>query len=189
MEFPDLGEQCNLRDCQELDFLPFTCQYCKKRFCEAHWRAADHSCARKDLIIDRQVPNCPICQQVVSLGPNEDPDTAVDRHISRECGQQRVRNAAKPKSNGCAHKRCKNKPIAFGTCPECTQRFCIPHLHVSDHECARRAASAPVGSVRSDMFSVFAPKRTATPRSGAPGSGRPVASTKTKTKDTGCICV
>ncbi|KAJ1740033.1 hypothetical protein LPJ68_004139 [Coemansia sp. RSA 1086] len=71
MEFPELGEQCNLKDCRTLDFLPFT---------DEHWKVDQHNCPRKDLIVDRRVPSCPICQQVISMGPNEDPDAVKDSY-------------------------------------------------------------------------------------------------------------
>lgn len=30
--FPDLGKHCQLLDCHQLDFLPFTCDGCKQVF-------------------------------------------------------------------------------------------------------------------------------------------------------------
>lgn len=44
MEFPDLGNNCTMKDCQQLDFLPVTCFYCEKLFCKTHFLPFDHSC-------------------------------------------------------------------------------------------------------------------------------------------------
>lgn len=44
MEFPDLGEACQLIDCKTLDFLPFICNYCRKVFCKHHFLAEAHKC-------------------------------------------------------------------------------------------------------------------------------------------------
>ncbi|KAJ2852660.1 zinc finger, AN1-type domain [Coemansia brasiliensis] len=192
MEFPELGEQCNLKDCRALDFLPFTCQYCKKRFCDEHWKVDKHNCARKDLVVDRRVPSCPICEQVISMGPNEDPDVVVDRHISRGCPQKQPKAKQRTKVTECTFKRCTKKSLVIDVCPSCRQKFCITHLHADVHECSRRAASAPVnGRSNNDVLNIFGSKRTAT-ASSTPGRGRPTPGTssqaKPKSKDSGCIC-
>lgn len=44
MEFPDLGKNCNWPDCKALDFLPFTCSYCKSVFCKDHFNSNSHEC-------------------------------------------------------------------------------------------------------------------------------------------------
>ncbi|KAJ2231070.1 zinc finger, AN1-type domain [Coemansia sp. RSA 518] len=142
---------------------------------ESHWRTEQHLCERTDLVVDRRVPSCPICNQVISLGPDDNPDTVVDRHIAQGCKQ----NQPKPKRNGCLHKGCKLKAVAFDVCPECEHKYCITHLHTSAHDCQGRPQR------RNDVLSVFAGKRTPTP-----SSRRPVAvkSRAAKSKDTGCIC-
>lgn len=38
----DIGVNCS--KCQQLDFLPFQCEYCKLIFCSNHRRLADHQC-------------------------------------------------------------------------------------------------------------------------------------------------
>lgn len=38
----DIGVNCS--KCQQLDFLPFQCEYCKLIFCSEHRRLADHQC-------------------------------------------------------------------------------------------------------------------------------------------------
>uniref|UniRef100_A0A7E4ZS52 AN1-type domain-containing protein n=1 Tax=Panagrellus redivivus TaxID=6233 RepID=A0A7E4ZS52_PANRE len=51
-EFPDVGAHCSFTACNQLDFLPVTCQACKKQFCGVHCSA--HGCSNKD---DRVIPD------------------------------------------------------------------------------------------------------------------------------------
>ena len=50
MEFPELGTQCTMEDCQQLDFLPIKCSYCIKTFCKTHSLPFDHGCTEYDNI-------------------------------------------------------------------------------------------------------------------------------------------
>ena len=40
-----IGAHCSNEFCHIKTFLPFTCQYCKLKFCEDHWRPEWHKCA------------------------------------------------------------------------------------------------------------------------------------------------
>lgn len=44
MEIPDLGKQCNVSTCQQLDFLPIECQFCNRSFCKEHFPPDYHGC-------------------------------------------------------------------------------------------------------------------------------------------------
>ncbi|XP_014272425.1 AN1-type zinc finger protein 1 [Halyomorpha halys] len=44
MEFPEVGAQCNIKECQTLDFLPIECSYCHMIFCKDHAQTAKHNC-------------------------------------------------------------------------------------------------------------------------------------------------
>uniref|UniRef100_A0A8C4QHY0 Zinc finger, AN1-type domain 1 n=1 Tax=Eptatretus burgeri TaxID=7764 RepID=A0A8C4QHY0_EPTBU len=44
----DVGRQCSLSSCKQLDFLPFTCDYCGHVFCLAHRKKDDHGCAESE---------------------------------------------------------------------------------------------------------------------------------------------
>lgn len=48
MEFPDLGTNCSWPPCKALDFLPFTCTYCKLVFCKDHYHFGKHECKSAD---------------------------------------------------------------------------------------------------------------------------------------------
>jgi len=53
MEFPNTGIQCSIRNCKQLDFLPFTCNHCQIIFCKEHFPTVSHSCSKfNDNIVD-----------------------------------------------------------------------------------------------------------------------------------------
>jgi len=44
-EFPTLGDNCSWKDCNDLDFLPIVCNFCKKNYCKVHFLPETHSCS------------------------------------------------------------------------------------------------------------------------------------------------
>lgn len=44
MEFPDVGERCSMKDCNQLNFLPFKCDHCLNIFCKEHFQTDAHKC-------------------------------------------------------------------------------------------------------------------------------------------------
>lgn len=47
-EFPDLGKQCDVEICKQLDFLPFICNGCSGTFCLEHRSKSSHDCTVED---------------------------------------------------------------------------------------------------------------------------------------------
>lgn len=45
MELPYVGQNCEAEDCNQLDFLPFVCDHCKKVFCLNHKSCDQHNCS------------------------------------------------------------------------------------------------------------------------------------------------
>ncbi|XP_043265886.1 AN1-type zinc finger protein 1-like [Colletes gigas] len=45
MEFPDIGTRCSIKDCKQLNFLPFVCNHCHDTFCKEHFHIASHKCS------------------------------------------------------------------------------------------------------------------------------------------------
>jgi len=67
MEFANVGTHCNLKDCNQQDFMPFECVYCKKIHCGSHRRPDDHQCeigGDEDL---NYVIICPICETRIKM--------------------------------------------------------------------------------------------------------------------------
>ncbi|KAI8324878.1 hypothetical protein GQ54DRAFT_284083 [Martensiomyces pterosporus] len=187
MEFPDLGKNCTRKDCNRLDFLPFKCQYCKRPFCENHWKVEQHDCPQKHLVVDMRVPDCPLCGAVVSLRRGEDPNIAVDAHIRAGC---KMVSSTPPayKSNACAYKRCHDKVLVLTKCPYCQLSFCLKHRFEGDHDCTRRGSSAPPaanGPKTGGMLKNIVPMKKGV--SVGPGSRSGGKAGAAKSKDSNCI--
>ncbi|KAL1925373.1 uncharacterized protein VTP21DRAFT_256 [Calcarisporiella thermophila] len=146
MEFPELGKHCAHSDCNQLDFLPYSCKYCKQSFCQDHWKALDHNCPEYTPF-DVRVPVCPICDQPVPINRGEDPNIKMNRHISDGCpptshssptstsGNGNGSNASK-KSNHCSFRNCRTRVLVPIVCSKCQLSFCVKHRLYSDHNCA-----------------------------------------------------
>ncbi|KAI7834992.1 hypothetical protein BX661DRAFT_175907 [Kickxella alabastrina] len=200
MEFPDAGEHCALEGCRQLDYLLTACHLCKKEFCADHWQVDNHNCTDKHKAVNRIVPDCPICEQPVSLRPNESANDAVNRHLDAGCKPTTPANALPPKPE-CAFKRCQEKTIVRTTCKVCAKSFCLKHRFEDDHNCERRNTSAPPGMLAAaaaqaaDVTKYFsrskseqrnghlsaASQRTTSNRRNVPTQN------KSKPKDSGCV--
>jgi len=131
MEFPDLGKHCSVPICKRLDFLPVTCNRCKLIFCDEHHKYSDHNCT---VTIDRRVPECPICGQIIEVLPSENVDEKVSRHIDAGCPKV---EGLKTTRYACTFPRCENTELQKITCPFCTKSFCLKHKHPRDHNCQK----------------------------------------------------
>lgn len=90
----DIGTNCAY--CRQLDFLPFTCSYCKLAFCESHRTQLSHQCP---------VPVPPLVQPhlkhnlptALSLFPDRDADLKViDEKLARATGRRLGSGPAAP---------------------------------------------------------------------------------------------
>lgn len=128
MEFPDLGAQCDFKECQQLDFLPFKCNLCTKTFCLDHRQHESHNCEKIETKKDRRATVCPACSQPVNVLPNEDPNQVVNRHIERGCKEE-------SKKKRCAYRGCKSSMLVPINCSYCNQDFCLTHRQGEVHRC------------------------------------------------------
>lgn len=57
MEFPELGSQCSVKECQTLDFLPIECSYCHMIFCKDHSQTSNHNCTAviDNVVVEKKV--------------------------------------------------------------------------------------------------------------------------------------
>jgi predicted nucleic acid binding AN1-type Zn finger protein len=140
MELPHIGQNCALRECNQLDFLPISCDACSSVYCLEHYRYERHNCD-KAKNRDFQVPVCPLCMEPVVGKRDVLPDIAVSEHIDRNCnGNEALKTKLKTafkKTNlqACSHRSCKQKDLIYLECNDCKSRFCIKHRHPSDHSC------------------------------------------------------
>lgn len=143
MELPHIGENCALKDCNRLDFLPVKCDACGDVFCLEHYQYEKHSC-KKAQNRNVQVPVCPLCSEPVASRANQLPDLAVSQHIDQYCKRNElIKNRRKPKTNlqTCTFKSCKQKDLIYLECSDCRAKFCIKHRHPNDHQCPGPSAT------------------------------------------------
>ncbi|KAF9154907.1 zinc finger, AN1-type domain [Actinomortierella ambigua] len=128
-----------------LEFLPYTCQFCKQLFCEDHWKLENHDCPNKDDAArqDKRVPTCPLCEKPVPIQKGEDPNVRMEQHIAAGCPEPST-TASKPiYTNACNVRGCKNKSAIPIVCGQCHQNFCLKHRYENEHACKGKAAAPP----------------------------------------------
>ncbi|KAI0510864.1 hypothetical protein KFK09_011474 [Dendrobium nobile] len=139
--FPDLGEHCQYDDCNQLDFLPFTCNGCRKVFCLEHRTYRSHTCPKADHS-SRTVAVCDICSASIEKKANEDDKDSLSRHEkSGTCDPSKKR---KPR---CPVPRCK-EILTFSNqsaCKVCNVKVCLKHRFPSDHSCRMTKLAARTG--------------------------------------------
>ncbi|KAI0561433.1 Zinc finger domain containing protein [Gracilaria domingensis] len=142
MEVDGLGARCALASCRTLDYLPFTCSSCSRKFCQTHAQPADHACTNPP---DNEVPTCPLCSAPVPVPAGSTRDAAVSRHIDQGCPRRARTN---PK---CMKLGCKTRDPVATTCPSCGRIFCLAHRIESQHDCTavrRTSNRLPKGGAR-----------------------------------------
>lgn len=65
--FGDIGSKCALPQCQQHDFLPFTCEACKSTFCLEHRTRESHNCAA--VTKEPAVFICDVCKKPCRVVP------------------------------------------------------------------------------------------------------------------------
>ncbi|CAM6015452.1 unnamed protein product [Sphagnum balticum] len=132
--FPNLGQHCSVSDCQQIDFLPFSCDACNKVFCLEHRTYANHKCTKANEQ-DVTVLVCPICSQSVRSVPNEDPNVTWERHVQTNCNPSNYAKANKKPR--CPVPGCK-EILVFSNkvlCNSCKREVCLKHRFGPDHNC------------------------------------------------------
>lgn len=68
MCFDNLGKDCALKECQQKDYLPFECKYCKQFYCLEHRSVVDHNCyvynqKKRKNILRKKTYYCFVCKK------------------------------------------------------------------------------------------------------------------------------
>ncbi|KAI0397782.1 AN1-like zinc finger protein [Xylariaceae sp. FL0594] len=120
-----VGEHCKLEYCNQLDFLPFLCQSCKKTFCLDHRTEDAHRCVNKGAWAARRR------------------EAQLARPAAGEGRRMRDLVSQKP----CAATDCKT---AIGTslvpgvhCANCNHDYCLKHRLREEHDCQSKI---PIGA-------------------------------------------
>ena len=134
---------CDEPGCHQLDFLPFTCPKCRRTFCLDHRDSAHHRCTF-DITAAKQMPHCPVCQQVVYVSAQESADAKVNAHILSRCTLHLMRDVqVEVKERRSQALRCDlvdgcSNRSAYSTvvCRKCHLQFCLTHRFPEQHKCS-----------------------------------------------------
>ncbi|PKC15638.1 hypothetical protein RhiirA5_370502 [Rhizophagus irregularis] len=114
MEFPNIGENCSFKGCSQLDFLPFWCGSCGKKYCLDHRYPNSHECFR--------------------WSENE----KLEEHLKSNCVLHLLSSIPIEKQK-CFITECKNKSeggvMVYVVCDGCGEAFCLKHRHPPAHQC------------------------------------------------------
>jgi predicted nucleic acid binding AN1-type Zn finger protein len=105
-----IGAHCHSEYCHIKTFLPFTCQFCRHKYCEDHWRPEWHSCdaaakatqAQKDIVTK--------------------PKPSIANH-DRQCYDAKCKTLIDTAAQPAVH------------CEECRRDYCLKHRMREDHDC------------------------------------------------------
>ena len=133
-ELLNIGQQCSATEqkCTVVDYLPYVCDHCKKRFCSDHRMPEAHSCEKWDQsMADRRALECelfvsflvafkkarilmeiigPLCSELIAIPPGEDPNLRLGRHVDRDCVVMHGKTAKQSTTPTCSRARC-GKPL------------------------------------------------------------------------------
>ncbi|XDG07253.1 hypothetical protein ABKA04_006868 [Annulohypoxylon sp. FPYF3050] len=145
-----IGKHCQLEYCNQLDFLPFFCQSCKKTFCLDHRTESAHKCAHAGAWAERKR------------------QAQLARPSAGEGKRMRDLVSQKP----CAAPECKT---VVGTslvpgvhCQGCNRDYCLKHRLREEHDCQNLV---PIGA-RPAQFDVAEQTRSAFARLKAWGAAK-----------------
>ncbi|KAG8384782.1 hypothetical protein BUALT_Bualt04G0154300 [Buddleja alternifolia] len=150
--FPELGSHCQHIYCRQLDFLPFTCNACRKVFCLDHRSYKSHDCPKSDAG-SRKVVVCEICSVSIETTGHggEDEKKILERHEkSGDCDPK------KKKKPRCPVRRCKDVLTFSNTaaCKNCGINVCLKHRFPADHACEQLRSSSSSSAISNNKFLV-----------------------------------
>jgi len=141
MEFHTLGKHCAQSDCQQLDFLPFTCDLCKNIYCLDHREYKQHNCSQIHMRKDAVVPVCPACHQICVLKKGEDPQERLSAHLLAGCPDE-AKTVIQQKKTTCSFRNCHGGELLPVVCNDCHMNFCLKHRFPTAHKCKGPATTS-----------------------------------------------
>merc|ERR1712127_438060 len=134
MEMPHIGKHCQLKSCNQLDYLPFNCKHCRFSFCLGHWKPEDHSCSEiKKINLPENSSQHKTSQH--SILQTKVTTTTSSGHSSSNKPEKPKK---KRKQNPCNMPDCNGYNLVKMGCGDCGVNFCVKHRFPEEHECLRR---------------------------------------------------
>jgi predicted nucleic acid binding AN1-type Zn finger protein len=132
LEHTDLGSHCEVEECNQRDFLPFTCDVCNKKLCLAHRTYIAHNCVGAGAK-DMTSIECPICLKTVKFARSDNVDAVWNDHYLNSCSGE----PAKKQIEVCSKPSCTINlgPSNKYECKNCRQNVCMSHRRPEDHDC------------------------------------------------------
>lgn len=133
MELPQVGKNCNLENCNSLDFLPVTCPFCQKTFCGDHRLPLNHQCSQWKQM---ELLQCEKCLLLIKASENLSTEETLKEHLKSNC-KIHVLPEAKAFDRKCSVKDCHDVDSRIGPilCEGCNGGYCLKHRHPSTHQC------------------------------------------------------
>mmetsp|Transcript_13752 Transcript_13752/g.20834 ORF Transcript_13752/g.20834 Transcript_13752/m.20834 type:complete len:336 (-) Transcript_13752:274-1281(-) len=152
MEFSHVGDHCQMKTCNQYNFLPTKCRMCHKVFCPNHYEYEKHNCSEAYRLENIPI-RCPICKYLLVIPPNMSPDVIVDQHIANHCkthidptdmyhkSQNSKSSSKKKNKRTCAKDGCHfNRMVK---CSYCKKKYCHLHRYEDQHDCPKYHPESP----------------------------------------------
>ena len=132
LEHTKLGKHCEHDNCNQRDFLPFSCDYCSKNLCLDHRYYSAHSCLGAQSK-DMTSIDCPLCSISVKFPKSKNVDEVWQDHYLTSCKQSSEQKVV----HRCFEASCQRVlgPSNLLTCGKCKQSVCLSHRVPEDHHC------------------------------------------------------
>lgn len=139
MEFENLKDRCNYQYCNQVCYLPLSCQSCSKKYCEKHKHEKAHDCSGES-VGSKMVVKCPICLELLKYTNEQIVDDVVSEHIlAKGCVAlgPKAHQDAKDSVQRCHANKCLAKLTSLNKiqCKRCRQWHCLKHRFEDDHSC------------------------------------------------------
>ncbi|KIW06139.1 uncharacterized protein PV09_03301 [Verruconis gallopava] len=115
-----IGAHCSSEFCHIKTFLPFTCQFCKLKYCEDHWRPEWHACSAAT-------------KQVEEQNRTKLPGRPTIKDHEKQCYNVKCKTLIDTAAQPAVH------------CDSCRRDYCLKHRMKEDHDCDNVPRPSPPG--------------------------------------------
>ncbi|KAK4528945.1 hypothetical protein GAYE_SCF67G6894 [Galdieria yellowstonensis] len=134
-----IGENCSFKGCNQLDFLPYTCEYCGRTFCGKHRLPPSHHCQDyKNVPTNQTIPTKPQ-QQLETCSQPKCNKITVTR--CGECAQSFCASHRNTDQHDCINKKKKNNHVHEKTKTSSSPNF-LEKLANKFHKSRKNAESS-----------------------------------------------